>query len=179
MQVSSNRRMRSVLKPGCANYPVAGRSVRRHMKFVPIFLMIFVFAGNAGAQDHDKLIVTFASDDTQQFQVFSISRSEVKNLPAWNPGEEEPPLSVEEAIRAGEKSLGDSIDSLRLENIRLAGKSSSGINDVWFYHLFYANLPADLSDPLRGRNVVVLMDGRILKAEIMAVQDFEKLLMQQ
>lgn len=149
------------------------------MKSVLTFLLILVLFENALAGEEDRLIVTFDSSDTKSFQVFSLPRSEAKKLPIWNPGSTEPPLSVGEAVKASENRLDNGNAALQLESIYLAKKSSAGIKDVWFYHLFYSNSPVNMSDPLKGLTIIVLMDGRILDSEIMTENEFEKLLMHQ
>jgi len=149
------------------------------MKTVLTILLLLVPLENALAGDADRLIVTFDSRDTKTYQVFSMQRSEAKNLPIWIPGSTEPPLSVGEAVKASEKWLGKGNESLQLETIYLAKKSSGGINDVWFYNLFYSNSPVNMSDPLKGQTIIMLMDGRVLESEIMTEKEFENLLMQQ
>ena len=155
------------------------RGVRRLMRNFLTFLLLLVSTEISLAGDTDKLIVTFDSRDTKTYQVFSLPRSEVKKLPLWIPGSTEPPLSVGEAVETSKKWLDKDNKALQLETVYLAKKSSAGISDVWFYNLFYSNSPVNLSDPLEGQTIIILMDGRVLESETMTEKEFENLLMRQ
>lgn len=148
------------------------------MKQILVVLQTLVLVGSVAAGEHDRYTVTFAPSDDGRVELFSIPRSDVENLPSWNPGVEEPPLSVGEALTAGRKwlkNLGNGSDQLPLVDVHLARKWSVGMPEVWFYHLLFSTTPKRRSEAVKSRYVVVLMDGRVLDGDKMTEKEFEDL----
>lgn len=160
------------------------RGVRKQMRYVLTLIQLMVLTGCVAAAERDRYVVTFAPTDDGRVQVFSIPRSEVKELPAWSPGTEDPPLSIGKAVAAAKhwlKRFGDGSDDLPLADVhigrkRAIGTESAGMKDVWFYHLLFSNSPTRQTDVVISKYVVVLMDGRILSSEVMTEREFEDLL---
>lgn len=148
------------------------------MKHILIVLQMLVLVGSVAAGEQDRYTLTFAPSDNGRVEVFSIPCSDVEKQPTWNPGVEEPPLSVGEALTAGRKwlkNLGDGSDQLPLVDLHLAKKWSLGMPEVWFYHLMFSKTPKRRSEAVKSRYVVVLMDGRVLDSDIMTEKEFDNL----
>lgn len=149
------------------------------MNYVLIPLAILALLGCVAAAGQDRYIVSFAQNDDGMMQVFSIPRAEVRLLPSWNPGIDDPPLSVGEAVSAAMKWInkpGNGNEELPLADIHLTSKKSIDMPDVWFYHILFSTSPKKITDVVKSMYVVILMDGRVVSSDVMTEKEFEDLL---
>lgn len=116
-------------------------------------------------------LLTFSGGDRKGYtKVFTISESHKNKLPAWKPGQGNPPIDFIDAFELASKQL-TSTDSVSPPSWELfeINAMAADKGSVWFYQVGFAKLPIrEILGRRSGeiyetaRYIVVLMDGTVL-----------------
>ena len=125
-----------------------------------IFVIILLSAG-VQASESRSVILTFVQFSSDKIWVYSVPHDTASSLPQWVPGKGEPPLGVTEALSVARLEY----PNQELTSVRLAKKRYQG-DELWFY-IFEFFAPDQ---------VVVLMNGVLVKGKTINEKEFHQLL---
>jgi hypothetical protein len=144
------------------------------MKFSAVLIFVFwlTAAGTALAQDRDP--VDFVMNSRWEFRgktyEYAFNSEDLKNTPAWDPMKGEPPLLISEALRIARSNTSIFIADARgweATSIRLTSTSRG----KWYYFVTFSCMdPSCVDGPERGFNILVKLDGTVLRPKMIGPQ---------
>lgn len=159
-----------------------GRAMHRYSYVLAALIgLCLPTSAPAQAQDEPFYMVAFASDLKGNIESWRIPCSKMSTLPRWSPPDEEPLVSVGEAINACQRAkmnISPGRTRLPLDRIYLVSNRQVGAPPVWYYRVNFSKHP---QVTLEGRvyeagwqrTCIVLMTGEVLHSTPMTKKEFD------
>ena len=131
-----------------------------------LILTIWLFAvSNAIGQDRDP--VDFVMNSRWEFRgktyEYTFTSDDLRNTPEWDSKKGEPPLSISEALKIARNNTSIFVQDARgweATSIRLTSTS----HGKWYYFVTFSCMdPSCVEGPGRGFNILVKLDGTVLR----------------
>lgn len=137
-----------------------------------IRIIVFFMLLSGVVYGADKTTITFHPAPDGGGDIYEIDIASIVKLPSWNPDVNEPPLSVNSALKIARKELSSQKDGGGLQ-FRRVEISTSGADDapVWYYAFSFVKF---INNGVIEKNIYVLMNGDVLKPRKISKEEHEK-----